>query len=95
MISHDEALSLSEAYFANRLSREAVREYHAHINDCEDCRVRLRAMKAAAPRAPFTLRSGPENEARREELLRRNRVIMYAVLAVLICFFFMFRLKRG
>jgi hypothetical protein len=93
-MDHEQALEKYEAYFANTLSREEVRAFHAHMNGCEDCKVRLRTMRAAAP-APGFSRRGPSQEDRLNEILRRNRVIMYAVLAILICFFFFFRLKRG
>jgi hypothetical protein len=95
MMSHDEALAQYGAYFAGQLSRGEVRAFHAHISDCEDCRVRLRTMKAAAPRPGFTRGGEGGAEERLQGILRKNRVIMYAVLAVLICFFLMFRLKRG
>jgi anti-sigma factor RsiW len=96
VITHDEALQQMEAYFANQLSRDEVRAFHAHMNSCEDCKVRLRTMRAAAPNPGFSrLQSPASQEAKLQEILRRNRVIMYAVLAVMICFFFFFRLKRG
>ena len=95
MMDHPQALLNYDAYFANRLSRDEVRAFHTHINDCEDCKVRLRSMKAAGPRPGFTRGNRDNSEERLQEILRKNRIIMYAVLAVLICFFFMFKLKRG
>ena len=98
MISHEHALTLYDAYFAGQLDRETVRAFHSHLNDCADCKVRLRTLNAAGPGAGFTRlgkAGSPDLEARRQELLRRNRVIMMAVLAVMICFFFFFKLKRG
>ena len=96
-MTHPEALALYGDYFAGRLGREATRAFHGHLNDCEDCKVRLRAMRAAAPRPDFGRggASEAEREARTRNILWKNRVITYAVLAILLCFFFFFRLKRG
>jgi hypothetical protein len=93
-MTHDEALQIYDAYFAGSLGREEVRAFHAHMNTCEDCKVRLRAMRAAAP-APGFVRRGAAGEDKLQEILRRNRIMVYAVVAILICFFFFFRLKRG
>jgi len=94
MISHEQALAQFDAYFGNRLSREETRAFHAHINDCEDCRVRLRAMRAAAPAPGFTLRGAPGQDERLQAILRKNRIIMLAITAVMVCFFFLFLMKR-
>jgi hypothetical protein len=95
MMTHEQAVERTPDYFANRLTRSEVKDFHAHISDCEDCRVRLRTLKASLPRPGFTLGVEQQREARLQEILRRNRVMVYAVVAVLICFFFFFRLKQG
>ena len=93
-MTHDEALERYGAYFANSLSREEVRAFHLHMNDCEDCKIRLRTMRAAAPSAGFMRGRAPQ-EDKLQEILRRNRIMVYAIVAVLLCFFFFFKLKRG
>ena len=94
MISHEQALSQFDAYFGNRLERGAVRDFHAHISDCDECQVRLRTMNAMAPKPGFTRGEGAAAEAKLQGILRKNRIIMYAVLAILLCFFFLFLAKR-
>jgi hypothetical protein len=95
LITHEEALLQMEAYFSNQLSREEVRAFHAHMNICEDCKVRLRTMRAAAPSPGFARMGLGTQEDKLQEILRKNRVIVYATLVIMICFFFFFRLKRG
>jgi hypothetical protein len=95
LIGHEQALLQFAAYFEGSLNRGQVRDFHAHVGGCEDCRLRLRVMRASAPRPGFTLGADMAQEAKLQEILRRNRVITYAVLAVLVCFFILFRLKRG
>lgn len=95
MISHEKALELYGAYFRNELGRDTVREFHAHINDCEDCKVRLRTMKAATAGAGFIRGGGKNGDDKYKETIQKNRTIMFAVLAVLIAFFIMFVLKRA
>jgi hypothetical protein len=91
-MSHAEALEKFGAYFAGALSREEVRAFHAHLNDCEDCKVRVRAARAAAPRAGFTRLGGREAEDKLEKVLAKNRSMTYIVLAVLAGFLVLFRL---
>lgn len=93
-MTHAEALLKTAAYFDSRLSREEVREYHTHINDCEDCRVRLRTMRVSAKGPRLSAAAEREQEDRLQEILRRNRVMVYAAIVVLACFFFLFRLKQ-
>jgi hypothetical protein len=95
LISHAEALEQMGPYFSNTLDREQVRAFHAHVNDCEDCRLRLRVMRSTLPRPGFTLAADQEREAKLQLILQRNRIMIYAVVAILACFFFFFRLKRG
>jgi hypothetical protein len=95
LISHDEALQQMAPYFANELNREEVRSFHAHINDCEDCKLRLRVTRATLPRPAFGRGAASEQEAKLQMILRRNRIMVYAILVIMICFFFFFRLKRG
>jgi hypothetical protein len=95
-MEHGEALGLFEAYFKNELPREKVRELHAHFNACEDCKLRLRTMHATGLRPGFTLgRPAGSEQDRMQEILRRNRIITYAIIIIMACFFFFFRMKRG
>jgi hypothetical protein len=94
VITHDQALLQIDAYFAGSLNRDQVRDFHAHISACEDCQLRLRVMRSSVPRPSFTRLGQTEGEAKLQEILRRNRIMVYAVLAILICFFFFFRLTR-
>jgi polyferredoxin len=95
MMDHAQALGMLEDYFANRLDRAKVRELHQHFNECEDCKLRLRVMKAAGPRPGFTRLGGgaAQEPDRLERQLYRNRVMTYAVVAALFAFLFFFRLK--
>lgn len=95
-MDHAAALEHMSAYFAGSLSRDEVRAFHTHMNGCEDCKVRLRTMRATAGNPRF-VRGGAasDQEAKLQEILRKNRIIMYAALIVMVCFFFFFRLKRG
>jgi anti-sigma factor RsiW len=94
-MTHGEALRQTAAYFDSQLSREEVRAFHAHINDCEDCRVRLRTMRVTARGPRLSAQAERDQEDRLQEILRRNRVMVYAAIVVLACFFFLFRLKQG
>lgn len=99
-MEHEQANNLFEAYFSNRMDRAAVREFHKHINDCEDCKVRLRSMRANSSRifSPgfSTRRLGRDpEEDRLQATLVKNRIITYAVIAAMVVFFFLFILKKG
>jgi hypothetical protein len=94
-MSHEEALKLYDAYFSGNLERQLTRDFHAHLNDCEDCKVRLRSTRASLGRgggARAVLASAQDQ--RLQEILRRNRTMTYVVLVIMICFFFFFRLHQ-
>lgn len=93
-MTHDQALGQMDPYFMGSLTRDQVRDFHAHINACEDCQLRLRVMRSSVPKPSFTRLGQPEGEAKLQEILRRNRIMVYAVLAILMAFFFFFRLTR-
>jgi hypothetical protein len=95
-VTHQEALKLYDAYFSGALERQETKAFHAHLNDCEDCKVRLRSTRASLGRrggARSRLEAG--EDARLQEILRRNRTMTYAALVILICFFFFFRLHQA
>ncbi len=95
-MDHSQASSLFDAYFSNLLDRAQVREFHAHINDCEDCKVRLRTMRAGAEMGRRWSRTGAGRFGNDDDKLRmiifKNRVITYAAVAVLVGFFIVLRL---
>lgn len=90
-MDHDRALELYEAYFSGHLDRATVKEFHAHLNDCEDCKVRMRVTRASVSGFRGVRKSQDDDAMNR--ILSRNRTITYVVLVIMICFFFLLKLR--
>ena len=91
-MTHDEAVERFSAYFAGTLSRDEVRGFHAHLSDCEDCKLRVRTMHAMAPRAGFTRLDEAGSEEKLKQVLAKNRAMTFIVVAVLMGFLALFRI---
>ncbi|MES2202326.1 MAG: zf-HC2 domain-containing protein [candidate division FCPU426 bacterium] len=91
-MDHSRAIGLLDEYFRGTLDRETTRDLHKHFNECEDCKVRLRATRSSLV-ARRGASAAPEPDTL-QETLRRNRTMTYVVLVIMLCFFFFFRLWR-
>jgi len=96
-LTHARALDLFDAYFGNHLDRAQTRAFHAHINGCEDCQVRIRTLRASlhVPTTRVNARTSIEDREKFERTIYRNRIMMLAIVVILAMFFFFFRIKRG
>ena len=93
-MEHSEAQSLYPAYNNGSLSREQVRDFHAHLKTCEDCRSRIRVQGAAArskvSKAKDLSLASPETQAQ----MAKNRDLLIKVLALMALGWLVWRLKR-
>lgn len=91
-MDHVRALELYEAYFKGSLDRATVKEFHAHLNDCEDCKVRLRTTRVSAGRGVRRGSEGAQDDSMKR-ILSRNRTMTYVVIVIMICFFLLLKLR--
>jgi hypothetical protein len=92
-MTHGEAEKLYLAYQKGTLSREQVRDFHAHMKGCETCQSRFRMQnmlgKAQARKSDQSLLS-PETQA----AMARNRDLLVKLLILLILAWAVIKLKR-
>lgn len=92
-MDHPQALGLMQAYFDGSLDRATVRELHAHLKDCEDCRSRIRLRKAGLQAGPVKDDRGlasPELQAQ----MARNRELLIKILALLVLAWAVWKYRR-
>lgn len=91
-MTHAEAQASLVAYHANALDRDAVRRFHAHLKDCEDCRrsMRLRRADLGVRRNRFRRENLPP-EVQSQMAKNRDLLIKVLLLGALAALFF--RLK--
>jgi hypothetical protein len=92
-MTHNEAEKLYGAYQKGSLSREQVKDFHAHLKGCEACQSRFRMQnmlgKAQVRKTEQSLLS-PETQA----AMARNRDLLVKLLILLILAWAVFKFKR-
>lgn len=92
-MNHREAERLFPAYNKGALERAQVREFHAHLKECEICQSRVRMQSTwakASQAAPDLSLASPETQ----KAIARNRDLLIKILLLLVFAWAVFRLRH-